>query len=296
MHYYRRMISLVLAFLLLLLPSLTLCESEGVTAQVNTKVTHFLLLGQDTYSEEVQPDSRTDSIFLLTLDDQYERIILTSIMRDSKVKNPKGNDTKINNVYKFYGLEGITSTVEKHLDVEITGSVLINYENIKKLIDALGGVDIEIDINECIQISKILLGKDPNLPKEPGMTHMTGRIALAYMRDRSSGSGDFSRTQRQRNVVNELVRKCRNMDLAQLSKVYNSVIDGVETDLNALQMLMAFQKGYSLLVGATFVENNVPASHTYSYGVVGNSSVLNVKWAKNATMLHDLLNNPSEEE
>ena len=255
------------------------------------------MLGQDTYDEGIQADSRTDTILLVSLDSKYKRIIMTSIMRDSKVTTPKGNENKINTIYKYHGLEGIVSTIESHLDVEISGSVLINYETVKRLIDALGGVDIEIDINECIQISAILLHKDPNLPKGPGMTHMTGRIALAYMRDRSSGSGDFSRTQRQRNVINELLRKCRNMSLKDLSAVYNAITTdkGIETDMNGLELISAFQKGYALL-GGDFIENNIPSKHSYSYEQLRGSSVLNVRWKRNREELHALLNNPSEEE
>lgn len=299
----KSIIAMLLAFLILLplccpvLAEDSAAVQETEETEINTQVRHYLVLGQDTYDEGIQEDSRTDTILLVSLDSKYRRIIMTSIMRDSKVTTPKGNETKINTIYKFYGLDGIVSTVESHLEIDIAGAVLINYETVKELIDALGGVDIEIDINECIQISSILLHNDPNLPEGPGMTHMTGRIALAYMRDRSSGSGDFSRTQRQRNVINELLRKCREMTLADLSAVYNAISqsDGIDTDMNALELLSAFQQGYALLDG-TFIENNIPDSHTYSYGTLRGSSVLNVKWNKNRDLLHALLNSPAEEE
>lgn len=295
-----RTLRVAAAVLALLLTLLLACPALGeaatqAEAQKNTQVRHYLVLGQDTYDEDIQSDSRTDTILLISLDNRYKRIVMTSIMRDSKVPTPKGGETKINVLYKFYGLSGLVDTVSDLLDVDISGAVLINYENVKRLIDALGGVDIEIDINECLQISSILLHDDPNLPTGPGMTHMTGRIALAYMRDRSSGSGDFSRTQRQRNVINELVKKCRSLSLTDLSAVYNAVCDGVETDMDALELLMAFQAGYSLLSG-DMVENNIPASHTYSYGTLRGSSVLNVNWTKNRDALHALLDNPTEEE
>ena len=263
----------LLALILFVSMPVSLAE-EAKEEEINTQVSHYLVLGQDTYDEGIQADSRTDTILLVTLDSKYKRIIMTSIMRDSKVTTPKGNENKINTIYKYHGLEGLVSTIESHLDVEISGSVLINYETVKRLIDALGGVDIEIDINECIQISAILLHNDPNLPKGPGMTHMTGRIALAYMRDRSSGSGDFSRTQRQRNVINELLRKCRNMSLKDLSAVYNAITSdkGIETDMNGLELISAFQKGYALLNG-DFVEHHIPSGKTYSYEQIGRAHV-----------------------
>lgn len=282
---------IALALLLAMMPWAGVLGEGETEVEVNTQVRHYLLLGQDTYADEVQSDARTDTIVLVTLDSKYKRIIMTSILRDSKIKNPRGNETKINNIYKFYGLEGLVSCIERELDINVSGSVLINYENIKPLIDALGGVDIEIDTNEYLQICSILLHKDPNLPKGPGMTHMTGRIALAYMRDRSSGSGDFSRTERQRKVFNELLKKCRQMTLADLSEVYNAVSGGFETDMNALEMLMVFQSGYTLLDGDV-VEHTIPVNKTYSYGTIGTSSVLDVRWEKNKTLLHDIFNTP----
>ena len=287
----KRFISLLL--LLLLLP----CAAVMEETEVNTQLTHYLLLGQDGYAEDIVEDARTDTIVIVSLDEKYNRVIMTSVLRDSKIKNPNGNDTKANLLYRYFGFDGVIACLERELGIEIKGAVLVNFEHVKPVIDALGGVDIEITEAEYLAIRNILLGKDPNMPKGPGMTHMTGRIALAYMRDRSSGSGDFSRTQRQRNVINELLKKCRSMSLSDLSAVYNTInqAEGIDTDMDALELLTAFQQGYSLLSGE-FIENNIPDSHTYSYGTLRGSSVLNVKWDKNRDLLHALLNNPSAEE
>ena len=132
------------------------------------------------------------------------------------------------------------------------------------------------------------------MPEGPGLVHMTGRIALAYMRDRSSGSGDFSRTGRQRKVVSQLFEKCRNLSLIELIGVYNEVSSGMKMSLSAMDILGAMKQGYGLLTsGADFVENHIPAKGTYSYGVVGDSSsALEVRWNSNKKKFHELLNNP----
>ena len=262
--------------------------------QVNTQARHYLLLGQDGYADDIVKDARTDTIVLVTLDSKYNRVIMTSILRDSKIKNPSGNDTKANLIYRTYGFDGIISCLERELAVEIEGAVLVNFEHVKPIIDALGGVDIEIDENEYIAIKKILLGKDPNMPKGPGLTHMTGRIALAYMRDRSSGSGDFSRTERQRKVVSQLFDKCRDLSLTELIGVYNQVSAGMEMNLGAMDILKALSSGYQLVAGgADFVEFHIPDDGTYSYSTIGtNSSALEVRWKTNRDRLHALINSP----
>ncbi len=260
-------------------------------AEENTQVKHYLLLGEDGYAEEISENARTDTIVLLSLDEKYNRIIMTSILRDSRIDNPRGNETKVNLLFKYHGLDGVVSCLERELDLKIEGAVLVNFENVKPVIDALGGVDIEIDVNEYYAILNILLFDDPNLPEGPGLVHMTGRIALAYMRDRSSGSGDFSRAGRQRKVVSALIEKCKSLSLFELVDVYNQVSSGMMMNLSALDVLSALYSGYGLISnGADFVEHCIPDQGTYSYGEVAESSAMIVNWERNKEILHALIN------
>lgn len=285
----KRIISCLLLLVLLVSPA-ALSEVD----EANTQLTHYLLLGQDGYAEDIVEDARTDTIVLVSLDEKYNRVIITSVLRDSRIKNPKGNDTKANLLYRYHGFDGVISSIERELDVEIEGAVLINFEHVKPVIDALGGVDIEITEAEYVAIKSILMGRDPNMPKGPGMTHMTGRIALAYMRTRATGSGgDFSRTQRQRKVVSELFDKCRELSLVELVGVYNQVSSGMKMSLSAMDILGAISKGYGLISrDADFVEFSIPQEGTYSYGTVSDSSALMVNWKSNRTKLHELFNTP----
>lgn len=281
---------LIPAILLALFFSFLCAVALGET---NTQVKHYLMLGEDGYAEEVTSDARTDTIVLVSLDTKYNRVIMTSILRDSKINNPRGNETKINLLYKNYGFDGSISCLERELDITIEGAVLVNFENVKPVIDALGGVDIEIDTNEYLAIRSILLGKDPNMPEGPGLVHMTGRIALAYMRTRATGSGgDFSRTERQRKVVSQLFDKCRDLSLFELIGVYNQVSAGMKMSLSAVDILSVMSQGYNLMTSdADFVEFRIPQDGTYSYGAINGSSVLNVRWSTNKTSFHELLDN-----
>ena len=286
----KRIMTALLCLLMLALP----CWALGEQTEENTQVTHYLLLGQDGYAEDIVEDARTDTIVLVTLDEKYNRVVMTSVLRDSKIKNPNGNDTKANLIYRYFGFDGIIGCLERDLDIEIKGAVLINFEHVKPVIDALGGVDIAISEAEYLAIRSILMGKDPNMPKGAGMTHMTGRIALAYMRTRATGSGsDYERTQRQRKVVGQLFDKCRDLSLLELVGVYNQVSSGMKMNLSAMDILGAISKGYGLIAaGADFEEYAIPQKGTYSYGTVGGSSALEVRWKTNRTRFHEMLNNP----
>lgn len=281
-------------FLAALVAALCLLCAMQAIAEENTQVKHYLLLGEDGYAEEITDDARTDTIVIVSLDEKYNRVIMTSVLRDSQINNPKGNPTKANLLYKYYGFEGVRACLERELDIQIEGAVLVNFENVKPVIDALGGVDIEIDTNEYIAIRNILMGKDPNMPDGPGLVHMTGRIALAYMRARATGQGgDFGRTERQRKVVSQLFDKCRDLSLPELVDIYNQISSGLLMDLSVMDILKALYSGFDLVKNdADFVEFRIPQDGTYSYGTLGSSSVLSVRWNTNRTRFHELLDNP----
>ena len=284
-----RIFAALLAALLLLTcaPSL----AEGI--EENTQVRHYLLLGEDGYADDITDDARTDTIVLVSLDEKYNRVIMTSVLRDSKINNPRGNPTKANLLYKYHGFDGVIGCLERELGIDIEGAVLVNFENVKPVIDALGGVDIEISESEYIAIKRILLGSDPNMPEGPGLVHMSGRIALAYMRTRAVGQGgDFGRTERQRKVVSQLFDKCRDLSLPELIGVYNQISAGLKMNLGAMDILGALASGYSLMTGgADFVEFRIPQDGTYSYSSLDGSSVLDVRWSTNRARFHELLNN-----
>ena len=284
----RLIATLLAALLTLLLCAPALAED----VQENTQVKHYLLLGEDGYADDITDDARTDTIVIVSLDEKYNRVIMTSVLRDSKINNPRGNPTKANLLYKYHGFDGVIGCMERELGIDIEGAVLVNFENVKPVIDALGGVDIEISESEYIAIKRILLGQDPNMPEGPGMVHMTGRIALAYMRTRAVGQGgDFGRTERQRKVVSQLFDKCRDLSLPELIGVYNQISAGLKMDLSAMDILGALASGYSLMTGgADFVEFRIPQDGTYSYGSLDGSSVLDVRWSTNRTRFHELLN------
>ena len=257
-------------------------------------VHHYLLLCADTWKCDINNmDNYTDGIMLVTVDTVAHRIMLTSFIRDMLVLRPDGKYGRINAVASRFGLQGLMDTINSHFGLEIDKYILVDWTDVGEIIDALGGVDIEIDQNEYLAIRSILLGKDPNMPDGPGLVHMTGRIALAYMRTRSTGSGgDFVRTERQRKVVSQLFDKCRDLSLMELVGLYNSVSSGMKMSLSAMDILSVLSQGYALMTsGADFAEYRIPQDGTYSYGQVGSSSVLDVRWKTNRTRFHALLDN-----
>ncbi|MCL2811589.1 MAG: LCP family protein [Clostridia bacterium] len=277
----------ILALLAALLCAVTLCFPLQALMEEGPEPKHYLVLGLDYYTVRESASARSDVVLLVTLDPTGNRVIFTSILRDCKVTTPGGGENKLNTVYSNYGMAGAKSTIERHLQIPIEGVVVMDFDAIKALIDALGGVELEISLIEYRWIYSILRGQDPNMPDGPGLTNMSGRIALAYMRDRHGAGGDFARTRNQRKVLAEMMKKVSALSLPEMLHIYNVVSGMVTTDMSMTQMAEAFQTVYGLR-NAQFVEHRVPADRTFSYGRLRGSSVLDVRWRQNREILQEL--------
>ena len=275
------------------LGSMTSGLLTGAEANKITKESFVIYLsGVDTRGELTE-NARSDVNILAAVNPVTKRVVLINTPRDYYVDLAGTSDKDKLTHAGLYGVETSMETLGNLYGVNVDHYIRINFAGFISIIDALGGVDIEIDQNEYLAIRSILLGKDPNMPDCPGLVHMTGRIALAYMRTRSTGSGgDFARTERQRKVVSQLFDKCRDLSLMELVGLYNSVSSGMKMSLSAMDILSVLSQGYALMTsGADFVEYRIPQDGTYSYGQVGSSSVLDVRWKTNRTRFHALLDN-----
>ncbi|MDR3051048.1 MAG: LCP family protein [Oscillospiraceae bacterium] len=275
----------LLCALACLLPGTANAQAQGTDAPL---IRHYMVLGQDYYMESGAQSARTDALILVSLDTAGNRIIFSSILRDCKVTTSGGGENKINSVYRNHGANGVAEVIKRHLDIDIEGVIVFDFNTVKDLIDALGGIDLTINESEFFMIRSILLHRDPNMPTGPGMTHMTGRIALAYMRNRSTGSGDFSRTERQRKVLAQLMNKCARLSLPDLLALYNRIQNGLHTNLDAAKLVQLMLTAYPLM-SAEVVSNVIPADRTFAYAELRSSSVLAVNWKRNREALNALL-------
>jgi LCP family protein required for cell wall assembly len=193
--------------------ALTMSESSEVdfTNRIN-----FLLMGLDYRDwEDDGGPSRSDTMIVFTIDPVGKTAAMLSIPRDLWVNVPGFGQNKINHAYFLGdanrlpggGPELASRTVEEFLGIEIHYWAQVDFTAFVQFIDYVGG--IKMNIPEPITLEMIGTQKKEYLPA--GRTTLTGSIALAYARNRSEGDGDFSRAQRQQEVIlairNQLVRK-----------------------------------------------------------------------------------------
>ena len=171
-------------------------KNTGDKVVENQKPVSVLLLGVDQRPGE---RGRSDSIMVMTLNPTRNESRLISIPRDTKVDIVgKGTNDKINHAYSFGGPEMAIKTVEKFLNIPINYYAEINMEGFTSLVDAVGGVTVNNDIDFTVSGTHFPVGK----------VNLDGKSALKFTRMRyEDPRGDFGRQMRQREVIAQVANK-----------------------------------------------------------------------------------------
>lgn len=244
---------------------------------------HYLLLCTDSWEANPKNLGNTDGIVLVTLDTRAHRVMLTSIIRDALVQRPDGVIGRINYIAKNYSPEALCQVISQHLDVKVEDYILFDFGQIARIIDHLGGVDIEVNDSEASYLRRYPLSPEQTSPSmgNAGTYKFYGRAAVIYMRIRKAGGGgDFMRTQRVRTVLSTLADQCREISYDQAKDLLDSIMDNtLLTNMNTEQLVAAMDQAYSLR-DCTVEELRIPqddAVHPISY--VG-MSVQELDWEK----------------
>lgn len=226
--------------------------SVGDDVLTSKGVTNILLIGND--SRLGGEDGRSDAMILVSVSKKTGRILMTSILRDVYVEIPGHGSNRLNAAYSFGGPSLLMETIEKNFDIPVSKYVLVNFEAFANVVDAVGGIDLELTGEEVIWVDAYLneynelmgneFGHDYLTQVEGGMIHLNGPQALAYSRNRYIGT-DFGRTERQRKVMEQIIKK---MPKAVLTNS-GGLIDGLCPNLTTN---MTFTEVYSLVLRAPF--------------------------------------------
>ena len=197
-------------------------------------VVNILLIGNDSRTNG--EDGRSDAMILLSVSSKTKKIYMTSLLRDMYVEIPGHDDNRLNAAYSFGGAELLMDTIEHNFDITLNRYVLVNFEAFANLVDAVGGIDLELT-NEEVEYVNAYLWEYNVLTERPegtdymdtslsGMVHLNGAQALSYTRNRYIGN-DFGRTERQRKVLEAVIRKAPKA----LATNPKELIDGLVTNL-----------------------------------------------------------------
>lgn len=255
-------------------------EEELVYVPLNgdDNVINIMLIGQDRLPG--QGRTRSDTMILLTVNKKTKEMTMTSFMRDMYVSIPGYEKNKMNATYAFGGMKLLNKTLAMNFGVHVDGNIEVDFDGFTKVVDMVGGIDIKLTSAEAAYLNKF------GHAAQAGMNHLDGAAALMHARDRTSGGSDFGRTQRQRNVLNLIFEKCKNMNLVQLNNLLTNILPMVTTDLSNKQILSYLSDIFPMLSGAEIKTQSIPANGTYEYGYSDKGrSVLFVDFEANRDIL-----------
>ena len=198
----------------------------------NDKAT-VMIMGVDERADDV---GRSDTLMIATLDPDKNQAALLSVPRDTRVKIKGYGFDKINAAYAYGGRKLTQETIESLLNTHIDHYIKINVHGFTKIIDALGGIDIDVE--------KRMYYEDPwdddgglYIGLQPGMQHMDGKTAITYVRYRDE-EGDIGRIKRQQNFMKAVMDKLVSPTIIpKLPAIVSAVSDSVETDMSVSEIL-----------------------------------------------------------
>lgn len=203
----------------------------------NEKHIDIALFGIDKRNENEK--SRSDSIIIASIDLEKKTINLVSLLRDTLVEIDGHGQDKLNHAYAYGGSKLSLETINSNFDLDIDKYVSVDFYSLAKVIDIVGGVDIELKDYEIEQINANLveINKIENLKKgtdyitQNGIKTLNGRQAVAYSRIRKKGNGDYERTQRQRNVLKSILEKYEKQPSDKKFEINMEIIGQISTNI-----------------------------------------------------------------
>ncbi len=221
-------------------------EKAGGETLSDNNIINILLIGTDARTNELK--SRSDTMMLVSVNKKTEEITLTSFARDIYTYIPAlGYSNRLNVPCAVGGPTMLLDTMKQVFGIEIDGYIMVNFFSFIDVVDALGGVDVELLereiklLNHNLEEQNRLLKQDKltdHLKAETsGKVHLNGNQALAYARIREQLGGDPVRTARQRSVITALINKAKGLSLAQLNDLAKLVLPMVTTNLTQTECM-----------------------------------------------------------
>ncbi len=234
-------------------------------------VQNIMLFGEDNHKEGEH--GRSDSMILLSLDKNHHTLKQTSFLRDMYLTIPGYGEDKLNAAYAYGGAKLAVETIEYNFRIQIDHYVIIDFSTYTAIVDALGGIDLQLTEDEVkyinwqsyrnkqtdneneLDVNSYTFTEDKD-GNETATVHLNGRQALWYARNRDSAGSDFDRTSRQRIVVDTIFTKlksgnplgllCAVYDAAPLITTDMSKLDITQMGLGMFSYLRYDRKQYSV--------------------------------------------------
>lgn len=287
-------------------------DEENIVTKVNENVENneslkgyrnIALFGVDSREGDLGKGTRSDSIIIASINEETGEIKLCSVYRDTYLNLSNDSYNKCNSAYAKGGPEQAIIMLNMNLDLNITDYVTIGFDGLTDVIDALGGVYVDVSEAEIPHLNNYQIsmvgttsdgqtftateGKDYTAVTTAGYQKLNGLQATAYCRIRHVGN-DFERAERQREVLAAVMDQAKKASVSDLNKILDEVLPHVATSLDVDEMvgMLADVTKYNITGGDGF-----PFESNRATGKVGSkgSCVIPNNLAQNVVMLHEFL-------
>ena len=248
-------------------------------------IINILLVGQDR--REGEETARSDTMILCTYHRKTGDVTMTSFLRDLYVPIPGHHSNRINAAYSEGGIALLDDTLRENFSVHIDGNIEVDFSQFSQIIDLLGGVKLELREDEAEEINK-----ETGSSLTAGTQLLNGEQALAYARIRKlDADGDFSRTNRQRKVMNALLGSYRNIKWGDLLPLMDQLLPLISTDMNYGKLVLLAMEILPKVSDARIISQRIPADGTYTDKKIDGMAVLAADLEANREILRKTLLN-----
>ena len=223
-------------------------ETESSGKSINEPFT-LLLMGIDSTDEVLTKDAiaNGDTLILITFNPKTLNATMLSIPRDSYVPISCWSDKAENKITHAaaYGTDCMMQTIEDYFDINIDYYAKINFKGLVKLVDAVGGVEVEVPKDLCTDNSN----REEVVCIHEGVQTLNGEEALVFARNRKQlAEGDFGRAKHQQEIVKALVNKIKTIrDISTFTKLLNTISNSMDTNLTTKQILSFYNVGKDII-------------------------------------------------
>lgn len=263
-------------------------EVDEDSLESQHKITNILLVGADK-RESWKEAGRSDSVMILTIDQEHKQLKLTSLMRDLYIPIPGHGENRFNAAYSYGGISLLYQTVAQNFGIKVDGYAIVDFAAFKEVVDTIGGVEIELTDAEYKYLTTAYAKTKGTVKKvKPGLNTLNGEQALAYTRIRQDAKADFGRTQRQRTVLQSVFTKVKAMPKSELLGLAEQILPSIATDLSNEEITSYIM--IVLTMGTTeFEQCRIPVDNSFENQTINGMQVLVPDMQKNVQALQEFI-------
>lgn len=256
-------------------------------------VLNILLVGTDEFTEGFVKTSRGDVNIIVSINKEEKTVKLVSLSRGiamPMLDGPyKGKYEWLTNVHRWAGTEAVLQAIEECFKIEIDRYVRVNFNSVTKIVDAIGGIEMELSKKEADFINKQKVASTSTQKKlVEGWNHLDGGTACYYARLRGIDD-DWYRIQRQRNAILAVVDKVKGSSFSELNNLCDMVLPMIQTNLTTMEIAQLILYAPSFL-DSEFDQMTIPLENSYGgMTVMSGSGGWALDYTKNNAALHEFL-------